>query len=157
VQSQALVGIGLTDLMAALRGSDGSPEWGSEGGPKLSRCVDDTPMREGNPLWDLWQRWKANSDPRLFVSFIGGPDGWKQIQWIKPSFIESQRRKFASVPSKFKRLWLNEWAAGDEGSFLSGEERSWVSPSCGFGRHPPRDIPVLRAKVENMVEAARTL
>ena len=38
-----------------------------------------------------------------------------------------------------------------------GEERLWVSPSCGFGRHPARDIPVLRAKVENMVEAARTL
>ena len=38
-----------------------------------------------------------------------------------------------------------------------GEERLWVSPSCGFGRHPSRDIPVLRAKMENMVEAARTL
>ena len=79
-------------------------------------------MREGNPLWDLWQRWKAGSDPRLFVSHIGGPDGWRSIPWIKPSFIESQRRKFASVPSKFKRLWENEWASGDEGSFLSGEE-----------------------------------
>jgi methionine synthase II (cobalamin-independent) len=38
-----------------------------------------------------------------------------------------------------------------------GEERLWVSPSCGFGRHPSRDNAVLRAKVENMVEAARTL
>jgi methionine synthase II (cobalamin-independent) len=38
-----------------------------------------------------------------------------------------------------------------------GEERLWVSPSCGFGRHPSRDIPVLRAKMENMVEAARML
>jgi methionine synthase II (cobalamin-independent) len=38
-----------------------------------------------------------------------------------------------------------------------GEERLWVSPSCGFGRHPSRDIPLLRAKMENMVEAARTL
>jgi methionine synthase II (cobalamin-independent) len=38
-----------------------------------------------------------------------------------------------------------------------GEERLWVSPSCGFGRHPARDVPVLRAKVEHMVEAAQTL
>ena len=38
-----------------------------------------------------------------------------------------------------------------------GEERLWISPSCGFGRHPARDIPVLRAKLENMVEAARSL
>ena len=38
-----------------------------------------------------------------------------------------------------------------------GEERLWVSPSCGFGRHPSRDNPLLRAKVENMVEAAQTL
>ena len=38
-----------------------------------------------------------------------------------------------------------------------GEERLWISPSCGFGRHPARTRPVLKAKVENMVEAAATL
>ena len=38
-----------------------------------------------------------------------------------------------------------------------GEERLWVSPSCGFGRHPPRDMPVLKAKMENTIEAARTV
>ncbi len=38
-----------------------------------------------------------------------------------------------------------------------GEERLWLSPSCGFGRHPGRDQPVLEAKVANMVEAAATL
>jgi 5-methyltetrahydropteroyltriglutamate--homocysteine methyltransferase len=38
-----------------------------------------------------------------------------------------------------------------------GEERLWICPSCGFGRHPARDRAVLRAKVENMVEAASTL
>jgi methionine synthase II (cobalamin-independent) len=61
-------------------------------------------------------------------------------------------------------------AAGivDEGSYhpmreriagwanVVGEERLWVSPSCGFGRHGSRDIPVLRTKVQNMVEAAAT-
>jgi 5-methyltetrahydropteroyltriglutamate--homocysteine methyltransferase len=35
-----------------------------------------------------------------------------------------------------------------------GEERLWISPSCGFGRHPARTRPVLRAKVEHMMEAA---
>ncbi|MGH2849549.1 MAG: hypothetical protein ACRDLP_02935 [Solirubrobacteraceae bacterium] len=38
-----------------------------------------------------------------------------------------------------------------------GEERLWLSPSCGFGRHPARDRPVLEAKVVNMVDAAATL
>jgi hypothetical protein len=79
-------------------------------------------MREGNPLWDLWQTWQAGTDPRLFVLYIGGPDGWKKVPWIKPSFIESQRRQFAAVPSKFKRLWENEWSTDDAGSFLTGEE-----------------------------------
>ena len=46
---------------------------------------------------------------------------------------------------------IGGWAA------LVGEERLWISPSCGFGRHTARDIPILRAKMENMMEAARTL
>jgi 5-methyltetrahydropteroyltriglutamate--homocysteine methyltransferase len=35
-----------------------------------------------------------------------------------------------------------------------GEERLWISPSCGFGRHPARSRPVLKAKMENMMDAA---
>jgi methionine synthase II (cobalamin-independent) len=35
-----------------------------------------------------------------------------------------------------------------------GEERLWISPSCGFGRHPARTRPVLREKMEHMAEAA---
>jgi 5-methyltetrahydropteroyltriglutamate--homocysteine methyltransferase len=84
------------------------------------------------------------------------------FQWI-------EREAFKKMP---KNMQL---AAGivDEGSYwiesvqkireriadwarVVGEERLWVSPSCGFGRHPARNNPVLRAKVENMVEAART-
>jgi methionine synthase II (cobalamin-independent) len=57
--------------------------------------------------------------------------------WVEP--VDKIRRRIA------------DWAE------VVGVERLWVSPSCGFGRHPPRDIPVLRAKMENMVEAARTL
>jgi methionine synthase II (cobalamin-independent) len=76
----------------------------------------------------------------------------------------------------FKRMPKNmSLAAGivDEGSYwiesvgkikgriadwarVVGEDRLWVSPSCGFGRHPTRSIPVLKEKLENMVEAART-
>ena len=37
-----------------------------------------------------------------------------------------------------------------------GEERLWIAPSCGFGRHPIRDVPVLRQKMANMVEAANS-
>ena len=54
-------------------------------------------------------------------------------------------------PVKKIRERLADWAR------VVGEDRLWVSPSCGFGRHPSRNIPILKAKVENMVEAARTL
>jgi 5-methyltetrahydropteroyltriglutamate--homocysteine methyltransferase len=85
------------------------------------------------------------------------------FQWI-------ERESFKRMPKSM------QLAAGivDEGSYwiesvkkireriadwarVVGEDRLWVSPSCGFGRHPSRSVPVLRAKVENMVEAARTL
>ena len=85
------------------------------------------------------------------------------FQWI-------ERELFKRMPQSM------QLAAGivDEGSYwvelvkkireriadwarVVGEERLWVSPSCSFGRHPSRDIPLLRAKMENMVEAARTL
>ena len=52
-------------------------------------------------------------------------------------------------PVKKLRERIAGWAA------LVGEERLWVSPSCGFGRHTSHAIPVLRAKMENMMEAAR--
>ena len=54
-------------------------------------------------------------------------------------------------PVKKIRERIADWAR------VVGEERLWVSTSCGFNRHPSRSIPVLRQKVENMVEAARTL
>jgi methionine synthase II (cobalamin-independent) len=38
-----------------------------------------------------------------------------------------------------------------------GEDRLWLSLSCGFGRHTSRGIPVLREKGENMVEAASSV
>jgi 5-methyltetrahydropteroyltriglutamate--homocysteine methyltransferase len=38
-----------------------------------------------------------------------------------------------------------------------GEERLWIAPSCGFGRHPVENGPVLHQKMENLAEAASTL
>lgn len=35
-----------------------------------------------------------------------------------------------------------------------GEERLWIQPSCGFGRHAGRDRVVLEPKVRNLIEAA---
>src|SRR5262249_24773188 len=61
-------------------------------------------------------------DPHLHVTYIGGPLGWQQVPWMTEQFIQQQRRQFAAVPSKFKRLWENEWAMNNEGSFLTPEE-----------------------------------
>jgi methionine synthase II (cobalamin-independent) len=43
-------------------------------------------------------------------------------------------------------------------SRVVGEERFWLAPSCGFGRHSARegDREVLRAKMTNLAEAAAT-
>ncbi len=46
------------------------------------------------------------------------------------------------------RARIEDWAR------VVGEERLWVSANCGFAGHPARDIPVLRAKLEHLVEAA---
>jgi methionine synthase II (cobalamin-independent) len=35
-----------------------------------------------------------------------------------------------------------------------GEERLWIQPSCGFGRHAARDRAVLEPKMTNLAEAA---
>ncbi len=40
---------------------------------------------------------------------------------------------------------------------IVGEDRLWLAPSCGLGRHPARDAPVLRRKVENLVAAAAAI
>jgi hypothetical protein len=79
-------------------------------------------QKEGVPLWDLWQRWQRGDDPRLFVSHIGGPEGWRQVPWITERAIETARRQFATVPSKFRRLYENAWVSGDEAAFLSDDE-----------------------------------
>ena len=96
-------------------------------------------MHEGYPLWDLWRRWKSGTDKELFVSYVGGPDGWRVAPWITERFLDQQRRQFAAVPSKFKRLWMNEWATGDEAAFLTDLEVSDATDHALI--EPPRGIP----------------
>jgi methionine synthase II (cobalamin-independent) len=43
-------------------------------------------------------------------------------------------------PVKKIRERIGDWAR------VVGEERLWVSTSCGFNRHPSRNIPVLRCR-----------
>src|SRR5262249_10862149 len=52
---------------------------------------------------------------------VEGERGWRSIPWITERFIAEQRRRFASVPARFERLWLNRWVSG-EGSFLPSDE-----------------------------------
>ncbi len=40
---------------------------------------------------------------------------------------------------------------------IVGEDRLWLAASCGFGRHPARDVPALRREIENLVAAAAPL
>lgn len=93
-------------------------------------------QRVGVPCWDLWQRWKSGDHPGLFVSYIGGEDGWRSIPWISERFLAAERRRFAAVPSKFTRLYLNQWSAGDEGAFLTSDEiadatdATLIEPDC---------------------------
>ena len=96
-------------------------------------------------------------------------DGVVDVASLECSYFAEylEREAFSELPASM------ELAAGlvDEASYgietvkkirdraadwarVVGEERLWISPSCGFGRHPARSRPVLRAKLEHMMEAA---
>lgn len=98
--------------------------------------------RAGVPLWDLWQRWQAGDDPQLFVSYIGGPDAWRSVPWITEAFLDAERRRFASVPSKYSRVYENSWDSGDDStSFLSSREiQDAIDPTLV---EPDRGVPGL--------------
>jgi 5-methyltetrahydropteroyltriglutamate--homocysteine methyltransferase len=107
-----------------------------------------------------------------WVEILQHLDGVVDVANLECSYFPEwlERDAFADLPQSM------ELAAGivDEASYwvepvqklreraadwarVVGEERLWISPSCGFGRHPARDVPQLRAKVENMVAAAGSL
>ncbi len=106
-----------------------------------------------------------------WVPLLQELDGVIHVATLECSYFAEylEREAFAAMPQSM------ELAAGivDEASYgietvkkirdraadwarVVGEERLWISPSCGFGRHPARTRPVLKAKVEHMVEAAST-
>jgi methionine synthase II (cobalamin-independent) len=106
-----------------------------------------------------------------WVELLQRLDGVIDIAALECSYFAEwlERDAFADMPPSI------ELAAGivDEASYgietvkkirdraadwarVVGEERLWISPSCGFGRHPARSRPVLRAKMENLVQAAET-
>lgn len=76
----------------------------------------------GSPLWDLWQRALRGDDSQLFVSLLTGPRCYQGVPWVTAKYLEGQRRQFEAVPQKYARLFLNTWAAGDAGTFLTTSE-----------------------------------
>jgi methionine synthase II (cobalamin-independent) len=54
-------------------------------------------------------------------------------------------------PVEKLRSRARDWAR------VVGEDRLWLSTSCGFGRHPARNRDVLQAKMENLQAAAETV
>jgi methionine synthase II (cobalamin-independent) len=105
-----------------------------------------------------------------WVPLLQHLDGVIDIAALECSYFAEwlEREAFSEMPSSI------ELAAGivDEASYgietvkkiqdraadwarVVGEERLWISPSCGFGRHPARNRPVLAAKMEHLVEAAQ--
>jgi methionine synthase II (cobalamin-independent) len=104
-----------------------------------------------------------------WVPLLQELDGVIDIASLECSYFAEylERDAFADMPHSM------ELAAGivDEASYgietvkkirdraadwarVVGEERLWISASCGFGRHPARSRPVLAAKMEHMAEAA---
>ena len=84
-----------------------------------------------------------------YFAEYNGRDAWREL----PASIElaagivDEASYGIETPKKIRDR-AADWAR------VVGEERLWISPSCGFGRHPARSRPVLRAKIENMMEAA---
>jgi hypothetical protein len=76
----------------------------------------------GNVLWDVLARARAGTDPHLCLIERAGEGCWRECPWITERFIAQQRRQWAHVPSVFSRYYLNQWASGDEGSFLTADE-----------------------------------
>lgn len=104
-----------------------------------------------------------------WVEILQGLDGVIDIAHLECSYFSEwlERDAFKEMPNDMElaagivdeaNYWVEpvdkirqrteDWAA------VVGEERLWIAPSCGFGRHPARNVPVLREKIENMVEAA---
>jgi phage terminase large subunit-like protein len=92
--------------------------------------------REG-PLWDLYSKAVAGADPRLFLLWIGAPEGsdpldravWKPANpasWVTEEFLAQQiagTGETRSLPIPvFARLHLNMWYEGTGDSWVTREQ-----------------------------------
>jgi methionine synthase II (cobalamin-independent) len=105
--------------------------------------------------WTFWSEWTfvdiAAFEVKYFFQWIERDSFKKKPKSMQLAAGIVDEGSYWIEPVKKIRERIADWAR------VVGEERLWASPSCGFGRHPSRGIPVLRAKMENMVEAAHTL
>jgi hypothetical protein len=78
-------------------------------------------MVEGNPLFDLYRRGLAGTDPRLHMLWLSGQHAYDALPlgFIRDGYLEEQRQLLP--PNRFKRLHLNEWGGADA-TFLTEEE-----------------------------------
>jgi 5-methyltetrahydropteroyltriglutamate--homocysteine methyltransferase len=104
-----------------------------------------------------------------WVPILRELDGIIDVASLEASYFSEylEREAFRDLPQSM------EFAAGivDEASYwvepvkkikdraadwarVVGEERLWIMPSCGLGRHAPRDRAVLEPKMINLNEAA---
>jgi methionine synthase II (cobalamin-independent) len=107
-----------------------------------------------------------------WVDILNALSGVVDVATLEASYFNEwlERDAFRSLPDNMQlaagivdeaNYWVEPVAKirdrAADWARVVGEERLWIAPSCGFGRHPHRDEPVLRAKLENMVAAAQSL
>ncbi len=81
--------------------------------------------KDGNPWYDTLTRAQAPDAPKTtFLSHISGRTAVLAAGVISEAWLDRLARQFEHVPAKFRRLGLNEWSAGDAGSFLLASEIS---------------------------------
>jgi hypothetical protein len=80
----------------------------------------------GNPLYDLYQRGMAKTDPTLYFVWRSGLGAYAELPagFIRAGYLDEQRELLPQ--NRFKRMHLNEWGAADA-SFLTEEE---VARAC---------------------------
>ena len=80
-----------------------------------------------------------------WVNF-GTPCGVVDMQHSRSNIFRSRARKCQTAPESVTKAATGSSRSSSRATAKMGRSKRWVSPSCGFGRHPSRNIPVLRAK-----------
>jgi hypothetical protein len=78
-------------------------------------------MVDGVPLYDLYKRGLAGTDPKLYFCWRSGLRAYAEVPpgFIRDGYLDEQRMQLPR--NRFQRLHLNEWGARDVG-FLTDEE-----------------------------------